>query len=233
MPKPERPWQVSPHDPIVQLASNLWMVRTQLPLGRKGERRMVIARRDDGKLVFYNAAPLEEPAMREVAALGTPGFLVLPYNLHMMDGHAFAQRLNLAIYGPRGDKKMAARVKLAGGFEQFPADPSVQVMEAAGMKHGEGVMVVTSEGKKSLCFADVFMNVPKEGAPLGVRLAGFAGKPGLPWLMKLVFLKDKAAFRAQLNGWADDPSVVRLIPSHGVPVTDGARALLKQMADAL
>lgn len=231
----ERPWQVAPHDPIEQLEPNLWAVRTALPGGRKGgDRRMVIARRDDGKLVFYNAAPLDEAAMREVASFGTPAFLVLPYNLHMMDGHAFAERLGLHIYGPKNDKKMAARVKVEGGLEQFPADPAVQVVEAAGMKTGEAVMVVTSPGgKKSICFADVFMNAPKEGASLGARLAGFAGKPGLPWLMKLAFLKNKAAFKAQLLAWADDPQVERIVPSHGTIITVGARTMLRTVATEL
>lgn len=228
----ERPWQVARHDPIEKLEANLWSVRTDLPGGRTGgDRRMVIARRDDGKLVFYNAAPLDETAMREVATYGTPSYLVLPYHLHMMDGHAFAERLGLKIYGPKNDRKMAARVKLEGGLEQFPADKAVQVVEAAGIKTGEAVMEVTHPGgKKTLCFADVFMNVPAEGASLRARFAGFAGKPGLSWLLKLAFLKDKSAFRAQLLGWAEDPQLARIVPSHGKIVTDGARELLRAVA---
>ena len=105
------------------------------------------------------------------------------------------------------------------------------MVEAAGIKTGEAVMVVTHPGgKKTLCFADVFMNVPAEGASFRARVAGFAGKPGLPWLLKLVFLKDKAAFRAQLLGWADDAAVTRLVPSHGTIVTEGARDLLRAVA---
>lgn len=235
MTKPERSWEVSSHEPIQQLDDNLWVVTTTLPLKRKGTRRMVIARRRDGGLVFYNAAPLDEPAMKQLEGMGKPAFLVLPYHLHMMDGHAFAQRLNLKIYGPKSDSKMAARVKVEGGFEDFPADPQVQVAGAAGAKNGEAVMAVRSaDGKRlSLVFADLLMNIPSEGASLVSKVIGFAGGPRVPWLIKAMFLKSPLAFKAQLETWAADPALTRLIPSHGEIIDLQAAQTLRRLSDGL
>lgn len=235
MPKAERAWEVTPHEPIEKLDDNLWAVRTRLPKGRKGDRRMVIAKMQDGRLAFYNAAPLEESAMREIEAWGKPTFLILPYNLHMMDGHAFQQRLGLKVYGPKHDTKMAARVKVEGGFEDFPKDATVEVVPGAGLKNGEPVMIVRSPDRKrtSLVFADIFMNIPSEGAGLVPRLAGLAGGPRIPWVMKAMFAKDTAALKAQLLQLADDPTLARLIPSHGHIVASNAGSTLKALAEGL
>jgi hypothetical protein len=235
MSKAERGWEVSKHDPIEKLDDNLWSVRTALPKNRNGDRRMAIAKLQDGRLVFYNACPLEEPAMEQIAAWGKPSFLILPYNLHMMDGHAFQQRLGLKVYGPKHDAKMAKRVKVEGGFEDFPADPSVQIIPVEGTKHGEPVMVVRSgDGKRtSLVFCDLFMNIPSEGAGFVPRLVGLAGGPRVPWVMKMMFVKDAPSFKKQLLGWAEEPSLARLIPSHGAIVAQEAGRTLKEVAGRL
>lgn len=235
MAKPERTWEVTPHDPIEKLDDNLWAVRTQLPAGRNGSRRMVMARLGDGRIVFYNAAPLDDASLEQLSDWGTPAFLVLPSNLHMMDGAAFAQRLNLKIYGPRQDTKMAARVPLAGTLEDFPADPLVSTVGAAGTKNGEAILSVRSPDQQrlSLAFADMFMNIPSAGASLMSRVIGFTGGPKVPGLMKLMVLKDRHAFKAQLSGWAADQTLARLIPSHGDLVSTDTRATLQGIAEQL
>jgi hypothetical protein len=65
MPRPERPWIVTPHGPIVKHEANLWTVDGRLP-GAPVPRRMSMVRRQDGTLVFYHPIPLEEAALAEV-----------------------------------------------------------------------------------------------------------------------------------------------------------------------
>jgi hypothetical protein len=67
MSKPERPWVVTPHGPLVKHEANLWTVAGRLP-GAPITRRMAIARRRDGTLVFYHAIPLDDAALAEVLA---------------------------------------------------------------------------------------------------------------------------------------------------------------------
>lgn len=236
MPKPERAWEVSPHHPFEKHDDNLWSVRTQLPGGRQGERRMVIARMKDGRLVFYNAAPLEQAALDELSAWGKPAFLVLPSNLHMMDGHAFQQRLGLEVYGPARDAQMAARVKVAGALEAFPSDGTVELVSAAGTKNGEAVMLVHSGdgARTSIAFADIVMNVPKGSGGLFAKLAGFVtGEPAIPWSIRAFLVNDKPALRAQLTAWAALPSLARIVPSHGELVTVDAKGALQRIAASL
>ena len=135
--KVSRAAAITPHKPIEKLEDNLWVVQSGPPGRSSGSRRMAIARLQNGDLVFYNAVPLEEPAMKQLTDWGRPAFLILPSNLHMMDGHAFAQRLNLKVYGPKRDTKMQARVKVEGGLEDFVSDGTVKVSEVAGSKNGE------------------------------------------------------------------------------------------------
>lgn len=232
MAKPERTWQVTKHESIEKIDDNLWTVHGEVPGNPKADRRMAIVKLSDGRLAFYNAIPLEDAAMKEVEAWGKPTFLILPYNLHMMDGHAFAERWKLKVYGPKVDTKMAARVKVEGGFEDFPKDAALSVETAAGTKNGEPVMIVNSpDGKRtSLVFADLFMNVPAEGASLFARVMGIAGGPKLPWVIKMFFVKDKPALRAQYERLAALPTLCRLIPSHGNILTSDAASALKQVA---
>ena len=72
MPKPRRPWTVTPHDPLVRHEDNLWSVEGFVP-GAPFRRRMTIARRADGTLIFFHAVPLEEKVLTEVQALGRSG----------------------------------------------------------------------------------------------------------------------------------------------------------------
>ena len=60
MGKGPRPWIVTRHDAIEKHEANLWSVSGDA-VGIKGmTRRMAIVRLSDGRLLFYNAIPLEE-----------------------------------------------------------------------------------------------------------------------------------------------------------------------------
>src|SRR5205085_669793 len=102
-------WTVLPHGRIEKLAENLWRVEggvPKLPL----RRVLVVARLGDGRLLFHNAVALEEAAMREIEAWGTPAFLVVPNGWHRLDANVYKQRYpELRVLCPRGARLRVSR----------------------------------------------------------------------------------------------------------------------------
>jgi hypothetical protein len=95
-----RPWTVLPHEGIDKLEENLWVVSGALPRAVTN-RRMSVVRLADGRLLFHNAIPLREDAMREIEAFGHPAVLVVPNRFHRLDIHAWKQRYrDLAVISP-------------------------------------------------------------------------------------------------------------------------------------
>jgi len=232
MSKPERPWIVTPHGPIVKHEANLWTVDGRLP-GAPVPRRMSIARRQDGTLVFYHPIPLEEAALAEVRAWGTPAQLVVGNASHGIDAAAFAQKLGVKIYGPRADaRRMRARWEMAGTLEDLPADPTVSFESMAGTKAGEPVELVRSGDRLSLVFCDALQNHGEDG-PLLARLLGFRGGPRVVPIFKLLFTSDRSALKAHLLKLAGLPGLARLIPCHGAIVDRDAPAVLRSVAAGL
>lgn len=236
MPKSPRPWIVTRHDPIQKLDDNLWAVQGDVP-GLAVKRRMFIIKRSDGTLMFSGAAvPLDEAAFAEVRNWGRPSILLVPHHQHMIDARAFAEMLELKTFGPKPcEAKMRARADIAGTMDAIPADSTVQIEAAQGTKMGEPVILVRSVGgqRVSILFADVIQNSPKESLSFPLRLFGFAGGPKVVPVFKMLFLKDKRAFKEQLERWANLPGLERIVPCHGDIVATGAAAALMQAAQAI
>jgi hypothetical protein len=234
MPKSPRPWIVTPHGPIQKLEDNLWLIESNVP-GTPMKRRMAIIKRSDGKLLFYQAVPVDDAALAEITAWGKPAYLVVPHSQHGMDATPFAAKLGVKIYGPRKDEaKLRAKFDLAGVIEDIPADPSVSMEAAEGVKNGEPVAIVRSAGGRvSLIFADAYMATPSEGLALPLRVLGFGGGPKVAPIFKLFFLKDKNALRNQFQRLADTPGLTHLIPCHGLVESRDASGTLKRVAATL
>jgi hypothetical protein len=213
MARTPRPWIVTPHDPPQKLEENLWIVEGEVPKMAM-RRRMMIARRADGGLLFFNAVPLRDDALAEVKAWGRPDALIVPNQFHRLDAHAFRERLGVKLYCPRAAMgKVKGIVSVDGAIEDVPGDASIAVTEVAGSK-GEAVMRVTTGGRVSLIFADVFMNIPR---PIGIimRLLGTAGGAKCPPLFRMIGVRDRLAVRGAIEELAATPGLARLIPSHG------------------
>src|SRR5437588_6074181 len=117
MAKPLRPWIVTEHGPIEKLEDNLWVVDGGVP-GVPFRRRMSIVKRSDGSLLFFNAMPLADAVLEEVKGWGKPAVLVVPHDQHMIDARAFAERLELQVYGPKEcEAKVRERAPLAGTLD--------------------------------------------------------------------------------------------------------------------
>ncbi|HET8724187.1 MAG TPA: hypothetical protein VFM53_08255 [Anaeromyxobacteraceae bacterium] len=234
MPKPPRPWTVERHGPVEQLEENLWTVTGDVPGVPGLKRRMAIARRSDGGLVFFNAVPVSDEALREIRALGRPAFLVVPQHLHMIDAHAFREKLGVKVYAPRlGRTLVEARVRVDGTFEEMPPDPAVRVESVPGFGTGEGVAWVRSGERTSLVVADVVLNVPDGPGFRGwlFRMLGMTGPgPRLPLLVKLRVVRDRGAVRRWMEAAAAAPGLARIVVSHGRNVDRDAAGALRAVA---
>ncbi|HTE51074.1 MAG TPA: hypothetical protein VK698_09420 [Kofleriaceae bacterium] len=229
-------WKVLPHGPIERLAENLWRVRGEVPHMPIG-RVMTLVRRADGGVVVHSAIALEEPLMGEIEAWGRPAFLVVPNRGHRLDAPAFARRYpDARVLCPAGAReKVAGVVRVDGDFRDLPPDPDVALAHLDGLREQEGVVQVRSADGATLVFNDAIFNLPAMAGLVGLiyRLTGSTGRPRVSRLGRLVFVRDRAGFRAHLERLAAVPDLRRIIVSHGDVITDAPAATLRGIAAEL
>jgi hypothetical protein len=226
---PPRRWTVLPHGKVANLGDNLRAVEGTLPRGHV-PRRMVVARRADGRLLFYNAIPLAEEAMASLEAFGAPAFLVVPNQFHRLDVHAFKERYpGLQVLCPRPIREKVARaVEVNGDLSDFPADPELELQIARGTNNSEAILVIKAGAETSIVFADVLMNLTRVPGLDGLlfTLIGSVGGPRVTRLARLLTVNDRTALCVQLQELAALPNLARLIPTHGDIVDQSAASVL-------
>lgn len=236
VPKANATWNVLPHDPVLELASNLRMVTGDLP-DMPLRRNMIAARMQDGRLVIHNPIALEDELMRDLERWGAPAFLVVPNGWHRLDCAVFKQRYPGArVVCPAGSRtKVEEVVAVDLTYDAFPGDDSVTLAHVAGVREVEGVMTVRSEDGVTLVFNDVVFNTPHLPGFTGlvIRLLGSSGGPRVTPLMRLRAVKDKQALREHLRALAGTPELLRVVPGHGHVIARDAAATLRGVADAL
>ena len=211
-------WNVLPHGPIEKLTENLWWVQGSLK-GMSLKRVMVIVRLTDGRLVIHNGIALDEAKMKAIEAFGMPAFLVVPNQGHRLDAPAYKRRYpSLTVVAPKGAReKVAEMIGVDLTYEQFPEDETVQFETLHGIGEAEGAMIVRSRDGVSVVLNDAVFNMDKKKDPLGwffTTLLGSAPGPRVSRLAKLLYIKDKAAFRADLLRFAELPELERVIVAH-------------------
>ncbi|WP_434380741.1 hypothetical protein [Melittangium boletus] len=228
-------WNVLRHGPLVPLSDNLWWVEGDLP-DMSLKRVMTVARRSDGTLVIHSAIALGDKELRELEALGRPAVLLVPNGLHRLDAPAYLKRYpDLKVYAPRGSReKVEEAVRVDGTYEDFPADDTVRLETLDGVKESEGAMLVRSKDGTTVVLNDAVFNMDPKKDWLGwliTTVLGSAPGPRVSRLSKLLFIKDKAAFRENLRRYAELPGLVRLVVAHEKVAhgEDAARALQRAM----
>jgi hypothetical protein len=231
-----RPWIVTPHQPLQKLESNLWVVDGRLPSGNL-TRVMMIAKLSDGRLLFYNAIPLEEPLMKEVEAWGTPAYLVVPNGFHRLDIHAFKQRYPaIKVVASKPDAAKISKVLAVElTTDQLPKDRDVELITLRGTKVEEPALLVRSGASSSLAFADSLFNLKHVPGFDGflMKLIGSVGGPRVTLLARLAIVGDKKALADHFRELSKLPGLKRLIPSHGSIIDTDAAGVLNQVADRL
>lgn len=238
MAKAHDTWKVIPHQPIEEVAENLWRVQGGLdtmPL----KRVMAVARRQsDGELVVHNAIAMDDASMARLDAWGRVGWLVVPNGYHRLDAKIFKDRYPHAkVLCPRGARKKVAEVVAVDGFyEDFSSDPAVEFVTLDGVAAQEGVMIVRSADGVTLVFNDAVFNMPHATGLTGWILRNLTqstGGPRIARLVKLFVIKDRAAFRDHLHRLADTPGLRRVIVSHHEMIAEAPGEALRRAAGTL
>lgn len=210
-------WNVLPHGPLETLAENLWWAQGSLQ-GMSLKRTMTVARRKD-ELVVHNAIAMREDEQKKLEALGEPTYLVVPNRGHRLDAPAYKKRYpKLRVFAPKGGRDaIHAVVPVDGTYEEFPSDDVVRLEYVHGVADEEGVMIVKSNDGVTVVLNDCVMNMDRKKDPLGflfTTLLGSAPGPRVSRLVKLLYVKDRDAFRTDLERLSDLPGLVRVVVAH-------------------
>lgn len=230
-------WVVYPHEPIEKLEENLWIVKGTLP-GAPLMRTMTVARRSDGRLVLHSPNCLDEASMKEVEALGTPAFLLVPNGFHRLDAPRYKARYpDITVLCPAGSRKrVEAAVHVDGTYEDFPPDDDVKLEYIDGLARAEGAMRVRSRAGTTVVVCDAIFNMPHLGGFQGFVLrhvTGSSGGPRVSRLGRMLLVKDKKAFRAELERLASIPDLRRVVVAHKDPIEGDAAGVLRAVAATL
>lgn len=223
-------WNVLSPGPLTPRGEGLWTIDDVVPK-LPVNRRMIIVRRDDGTLVFFNAIPVPDDTLAQLLKLGTPSALIIPNQFHANDAAAFAQKLNVPAFMP--DVAITALADRLKGhrISDLPRGDDLQFFNVEGFKTNEIVLVT----RGTLITGDLVTNAPHvsglKGLPM--RLVGFTGpQPTLPPPVRFNVGKDKSLIRARLEQLATLP-LHTLIPSHGAVFTGDVSKALKRIAAKL
>jgi hypothetical protein len=221
-------WTVLPHDPIEKIGDNLWTVSGTMPKGN--QRRMAIAKLNDGRLLVHNAIALDPQEMAEVEAFGEVAAILVPNGWHRQDARIWKDRYpNAQVYAPKKTlRKVAEVVPVDGHYDQAPHDARVKPRHLNGTNGAEGVIEVIGADGLSLVFNDALLNVPPRTGLVGFMMAP-TGRPAIPRYARWLMIKDKRAFGAQLQQFAEQ-SPRRILFGHGATVEQNAAGLLRGLA---
>jgi hypothetical protein len=238
MPKPLDHWTVMPHGRLTQIEENLLSVtgELQLPL-TPVTRRMTAARLNDGRLVIYSAIALREAEMKALEAYGRPSFLIVPSALHRMDAKIWKDRYpDIQVIAPEGARAKVEEVVHVDAARADFGDPNVVLTEVAGTHGNEAALVVRNAAGVTLVLNDLIGNIrdPRGFSGWLLRVAGFAGdRPQIPRVVKRKLVQNSTALRDQLLEWSGLEALKRIIVSHGSPIEDQPRAVLRTLAASL
>jgi hypothetical protein len=227
-----RTWTVLPHEPIEQLAPNLW--RVEGVMGKSNRRVMTLVRLNDGRIVMHNAIALDEPSMLQIERWGEVSSILVPNSFHRQDAHIMQQRFPKAkVYAPGGALGAASKATACtGSYTDVPTDETLQIREIAGIGSREGVLIVHSDDGTSAIFCDTVLNISKRGGPIGFLLHP-TGTLSVPRFATWFWAKDKPGLRDDLLSVADLPQLCRVIPGHGQIVAERAPERLREAAQRL
>ncbi len=226
-------WKSFPHSPIQKLTDNLWRVESEME--RPPMRRaMDIVKRPDGALWIHNAVALDDAAMKEIEAWGTPTVLLVPSGYHRIDPARFKERYPaIKVYAPKGaKKKVAEKVAVDGTYDDLAGGDDVTIERIDGVGEMEAAVKVTSADGVSLLLCDAAFNMQHRPGAQGffLKLFGSTGGPRITGIFKLFVVKDKKAFKESLLRLAATPNLKRVLVQHeDVMTAEQLRAAAESM----
>jgi hypothetical protein len=238
MTKPFQQWTVLPHGKLAQVDENILTVVGEIHMPLMDlPRRMTVVRLSNASLVIFSAIALDEDEMSALEAYGRPAYLIVPSDKHRLDAKTWKDRYpEIQVVAPEGARaKVTEAVPVDTVAPRFD-DPSVQFVTVPGTRGREAALVVRTPNGTTLVLNDVVGNI-RDAAGFGgwlLHLAGFAGKEAqIPAVVKMAMIEDTKALRAQLLQWAEIDTLVRILVSHGSPIEENPRDVLRELAGSL
>lgn len=238
MTKPFQQWTVLPHGKLDQFDANILTVVGEIHMPLMDlPRRMTVVRLADARLVVFSAISLDDDEMVALEAYGRPSYLIVPSDKHRLDAKTWKARYpQIQVVAPEGARaKVEETVPVDAATPSFD-DPNVQFVTVPGTRGREAALVVRTPKGTTLVLNDVVGNI-RDAAGFGgwlLQVAGFAGKEAqVPRVVKMAVIEDKNALRTQLLKWAEIESLVCILVSHGSPITQNPREVLRELASSL
>ncbi len=238
MTKPFEQWTVLPHGKLVQVDENILTVvgEIHMPLMDLPRRRTVV-RLADASLVVFSAIALDEAEMSALEVYGRPAVLIVPSDKHRLDAKTWKDRYpEIHVVAPEGAREKIEKVVRVDTVTPRFDDARVQFVTVPGTRGREAALVVRTPNGTTLVLNDVVGNI-RDAAGFGgwlLKLAGFAGQEAqVPAVVKLAVIEDTKALRAQLLQWSEIDTLARILVSHGSPIEDNPRQVLRELAESL
>jgi hypothetical protein len=238
MTQPFQHWTVLPHGKLVQVDENILTVvgEIHMPLVDL-PRRMTVVRLADARLVVFSAIALDEDEMSALEAYGRPSFLIVPSDRHRLDAKTWKDRYpRIQVIAPEGARAKVEEIVEVDTVAPNFDDLNVQFVSVPGTRGRDAALVVRTPAGTTLVLNEVVGNI-RDAAGFGgwlLHLAGFAGTHAqIPSVVKLAVIADTQALRTQLLQWAAIESLKCILVSHGSPIDDNPRQVLRDLADTL
>ena len=238
MTQPFQQWTVLPHGKLVQVDENILTVVGEIHMPLMDlPRRMTVVRLADASLVVFSAIALDEHEMYALEAYGRPAYLIVPSDKHRLDAKTWKDRYpEIRVVAPEGARAKVEEIVQVDTVSPRFEDPNVQCVTVPGTCGREAALVIHTPKGTTLVLNDVVGNI-RDAAGFGgwlLHLAGFAGEQAqVPAVVKMAVIADTKALRTQLLQWAEIESLVRILVSHGSPIEDNPRQVLRALAESL
>jgi len=231
-------WQVQPHEGLTQVDDGILTVAGEIamPIGNF-PRRMTVVRLSDDRTAIFSAIALDEDEMARVEAMGRPSFLIVPSDHHRLDARIWKQRYpDIQVIAPPAAREAVEEAVPVDATEDIMADHQVRLIVVPGTGGHEAALEVRRDSGLTVVVNDVIANVAHPhgvGAQIMARLFGFGvHAPQVPRSVRHG-LDDKPALAGQFAAWAADPSLRRVIVSHGDVIERHVADVLRTLADAI
>ena len=231
-------WKVLPHGKLEKLDGNILTVVGDIHMPLMDlPRRMTVVRLNGSRLVVFSAIALDEDEMAKLEAFGRLAYLIVPSDKHRLDAKIWKNRYpEMQVVAPEGARAAVAKVVPVDTAAPRFDDPNVQFVTVPGTRDRESALVVCAPKGTTLVLNDIVGNIRNASGIGGWLLGifGFAGKKAqIPGVVKMAMIKNKNALRAQLLEWAEIESLKRILVSHGSPIEDNPRQVLRDLAGSL
>jgi hypothetical protein len=238
MTRPFQQWKVLPHGKLSEIDDNILTVTGDIRMPMMSlPRRMTVVRLDGSRLIVFSAISLDEGEMTRLEAYGRPAFMIVPSDKHRLDAKPWKERYPaMQVVAPEGARAKVEEVVPVDTVAPDFGDANVQFAAVPGTRGHEAALLVRTANGTTLVLNDLVGNIRSEPGSRGwlLQLAGFAGKEAqIPRVVKMVMIKDANALRGQLMQWAEIESLKRILVSHGLPIEENPRQILRSLASSL